>query len=163
MEIKTGHADAGWTQLTMFWLCRDFTAAGIKFKFHYNRQLVAGMMPNTEDNAWEVPNKSYSREIVTRSYKITEMCHVACGLHLLPCGLPLFTVIFHMQSSPAVSGWNGLNIEFYSIGVSCHVLSRNAMTFYFPCKQSHAYTVFHKLPNKRSKGKQEDAKFLCVL
>jgi hypothetical protein len=60
------------------------------------------------------------------------MCHVACGLHLLHCGLPLFSIIFYRQSRPDVSGWNGLNIEFYSIGVSCRVLSRNAMRFVFP-------------------------------
>lgn len=108
----------------------------LQFKFHYNRQLLAGTMPNTNDHAREVVNKSNSGEIVTRSYKITEMCHVASGLHLLPCGLSLFSVIFHRQSSPAVSGWNGLNIEFYPNGVSCHVLTRKAMMFVSPASST---------------------------
>jgi hypothetical protein len=76
--------------------CRDFNVAGIEFKFHSTRQLVTGMTPNTDDHAREVLNKSNLTEIVTRSHKITEMYDVACGLrvHLLPCGLPLFTVSY---------------------------------------------------------------------
>jgi hypothetical protein len=74
-------------------------------------------MPNRAVHERAALNKSNSGEIVTRSHKITEMCHVACGLHMLPCGVPLFSVIFHREFSPADSGWNGLNIELEPVVV----------------------------------------------